>query len=82
LDRNAVQKEAEKKLKYKNVSVEIQHIWNMKCFIIPVIIGITRIVTKGLKMYLETIPGKHSVDSVQKNRCTRDVAHNKGSATM
>jgi hypothetical protein len=40
--------------------------WNMKCFVIPVIIGATGIVTRGLKMYLETIQGKHSIDSLQK----------------
>jgi hypothetical protein len=39
--------------------------WNMECFVIPVIIGATGIVTRGLKEYLETIPGKHSIDSVQ-----------------
>jgi len=33
-DRNAVQKEAEKKLKYKILGVEIQRIWNLKCTII------------------------------------------------
>jgi hypothetical protein len=37
----------------------------MKCFVISVIIGATGIVCKGLKMYLETIPG-HLLDSVQK----------------
>jgi hypothetical protein len=40
--------------------------WNMKCLVIPVITGAMRIVTKGLKRYLETIPGKHSIDSLQK----------------
>jgi hypothetical protein len=40
--------------------------WNMKCFVIPVISGATGIVTKGIKKYLETMLGKHSVDSVQK----------------
>jgi hypothetical protein len=38
----------------------------MKCFVIPIIIGATGILTKGLKKYLETIPGKHSIDSLQK----------------
>jgi hypothetical protein len=33
---------------------------------IPVIIGATGIVTKGLKQYLETIPVKHSTHSLQK----------------
>jgi hypothetical protein len=40
--------------------------WNMKCFVIPVITGATGIVTKGIKKYLERIPGKRSIDSLQK----------------
>jgi hypothetical protein len=48
-DRNVIQKESEKKLIYENLSIEIQRMWNMKCFVIPVIIGATGIVTKGLK---------------------------------
>jgi hypothetical protein len=55
----------EKELKYKNLSTEIQQIWNMKC-IIPVITGATGIVTEGLTEYLETIPDNNSVHSLQK----------------
>jgi ribosomal protein S19 len=47
------------KLKDKDVTTEIQRMWNRKCFIIPVIIGPNGIVTKGQKN-LETIPGKLS----------------------
>jgi hypothetical protein len=65
LDKNLIQKEAEKKLKYKNLSIEIQRMWNMKCFVIPVIIGATGIVDKRLQKYPETIPGQHSIDSLQ-----------------
>jgi hypothetical protein len=32
--------------------------WNMKCMIIPVLIGATGIITEGLKKNLEAIPGK------------------------
>jgi hypothetical protein len=49
-DRNVIRKEAEKKSKYENLSVEIQLMWNMKCFVIPVIIGAMGIVSKSLKM--------------------------------
>jgi len=58
-DRNVVQKEAEKKLKYKILCIEIQRMWNLKCPIVPVIIGATGIVTRSLKKNLETVPGKH-----------------------
>jgi hypothetical protein len=40
--------------------------WNMKCVIIPVITGATRIVTRSLNKNVEAIPGKHSIDSLQK----------------
>jgi hypothetical protein len=65
-DRNVIQK-TERKLKYKNLRREIQRMWNMKCPVIQVINnGATGIVTKGLKSYLETIPRKHSTESLQK----------------
>jgi hypothetical protein len=40
--------------------------WNLKCTIIPVTIGATGIVTRSLRINLETVPGKHSIDSLQK----------------
>jgi hypothetical protein len=80
--KNVIQKEAENKLKYKNLSIEIQCLWNMKCFVIPVIIGATRIVSKSLQKYQETIPGQHSIDSLQKNCHTKNITHRKESATI
>jgi hypothetical protein len=40
--------------------------WDMKYLIIPVIIRATGIVTKGLKKNVEAVPGKHSIDPLQK----------------
>jgi len=65
-DRTVVQKEAEKKLKYTSLCIEMQRMWNLKCTIIPVIIGTTGIVTRSLRKNLEAAPGKHSIDSLQK----------------
>jgi len=65
-ERNVVQKEAEKKLKYKSLCIKIQRMWNLKCTIVPVIIGATGIVTRSLKKNLEAVPGKHSIDLLQK----------------
>jgi len=65
-DRNVVQKEAEKKLKYKILCIEIKRTWNLKCTISPVIIGATGIVTRSLRKNLEAVPRKHSIDSLQK----------------
>ena len=39
---------------------------NNRCSIIPVIIGVTGIVTRSLRKNIEDIPEKHSIDSLQK----------------
>jgi len=63
-----VQKEAEEKLKYKSLCIEIQRT------IMPVTIGATEIVTRSLRKNLETVPGKHSIDSLQ-NTAVLGTAH-------
>jgi hypothetical protein len=52
----------------------------MKYFVISVIIGATGIVSKRFKN-LETVPGQHSINSLQRNRSTRNLTHRKESAT-
>ena len=39
---------------------------DLKCTIVPVIIGATGIVTGSLKKNLEAVPGKHSTELLQK----------------
>ena len=73
-DRNVMQKEAEKQLKYNSLCIGIQQMWNMNCMIIPVITGATGVVTKGLRKYLEVISGKHSTDLLQ-NTATLGTSH-------
>jgi len=52
--------------KYKSLCIEIQRMWNLKCTIIPVIIGATGIVTRSFRKNLEAVPRKHTIDSLQK----------------
>ena len=45
-DRNVIKKEAEKILKYKDLTIEIQRMWNVKTKVIAVIIGATGTISK------------------------------------
>jgi hypothetical protein len=45
-DSYMIKKEAEKILKYKDLTIEIQRIWNVKTRVIPVIIGETGTISK------------------------------------
>ena len=40
--------------------------WNLKCTIIPIIIGATGIVMRSLRKNWEAVPGKYLIDSLQK----------------
>jgi hypothetical protein len=65
-DRNVIKKEAEKIPKYKDLTVEIQRMWNVKTNVIPVIIGATGTISKSFRKYLSNVPGKHEVKELQK----------------
>jgi hypothetical protein len=77
-----VQKGAGKELEYKSLCIEIQRMWNLKWTIIPVIIGATGIVTRSLRKNLEAIPGKQSIDSLQKTSYTWNITHNTESTAV
>ena len=65
-DRNVIKKEAEKILKYKDLTIEIQRMWNVKTKVMPVIIEATGTISKTFRKYVSNIPGKHEVKEVQK----------------
>ena len=62
-----IKKQAEKILKYKDLTIEIQRVWNVKTKVMmPVIVGATGTITKSLRKYVSNIPGKHEVKELQK----------------
>jgi hypothetical protein len=50
-NRNVIKKEAEKTLKYKDLTIEIQRTWNVKTKVIPVITGATGTISKSFRKY-------------------------------
>jgi len=65
-DRNVIKKEAEKILNYKDLTIEIQRMRNIKTKVIPVIIGATGTNSKSFRKYVSNITGKHEVKEIQK----------------
>jgi len=64
-NRNLTKKEAEKILNYKDLTIEIQRMWNVKTKVTPVIMGATRAVLKSLRQHLSNIPGRHEIKELQ-----------------
>jgi len=73
-DRNVNRNEAEKILKYINLTIEIQRMWNVNTNVIPVIIRGTGTISKSFRKYLSNITGKHEVKELQKTAIL-DTAH-------
>jgi len=65
-DRNVIKKESEKILKYKDFTIEIQRMWNVKTKVIPVIIGANGTISNSFRKSLSNIPGNHAVKELRK----------------
>jgi hypothetical protein len=65
-DRIVIKKEAEKILKYKDLTIEIQRMWNVKARVIPVVTGATGTVSKSFRKYVSNIPGNRDVKELKK----------------
>jgi hypothetical protein len=61
-----VKKEAEKILKYKDLIIEIQRMWNVKTKVTPVIIRATGTISESFSKYLISIAGKRDIKELQK----------------
>ena len=56
-DRNVFRKEAGMTVKYRDLTVEIQSMWNANTKVIPVIKGETGTISKSFRKYLSNILG-------------------------
>jgi membrane-bound lytic murein transglycosylase B len=65
-DRDVIKKETEKILKYKDVTIKTERMWNVKARVIPVIIGATETISKSFRKYASDIPGNHDVKEPHK----------------
>jgi hypothetical protein len=65
-DGNVIKNEAEKILKYKDITIEIQRMWIVKARVITVIMGANGTISKSFRKYVSNIPGNHNVKELQK----------------
>jgi len=68
-ERNVIEKEAEKILKYKYRTIEMQCMWNFK----KKVIGVIRTSSEPCRKYLSDIPAKHKIKELQKK--TSHIGH-------
>jgi hypothetical protein len=64
-DRNVIKKEAEGILRYKDLIIKMQHMWNVKTQVMPVLTGATGTIPKSFRKCLSSVPGKHDIKELQ-----------------
>ena len=67
-DRNVFKKETEKIIKYKDLIIEIQLMWNVKAKVLPVISGATGAISDSLRPYLSNISFRKKLSNSKKKK--------------
>ena len=65
-DRNILTKEREKLSKYSDLKMECRKMWNMDIEIVPIVIGATGVVHRGLLRYIDKLSGDIRFEMLQK----------------
>jgi hypothetical protein len=55
-----INKEAEKIPEYKDLTTEVQRMWDIKTKAIQLVTGATGTISKSLRKYLSNVPGKYN----------------------
>jgi hypothetical protein len=58
-----IKKEAKAILKNRDLTLQIQYMWNVTTKVIPVITGANGTISKSFRKYPSNIPGKHDIIS-------------------
>jgi hypothetical protein len=64
-DRNVIKKETEKLLKYKDLTIEMQLMWNITTKVIPLIVGKSGTIPNSFRKYPSVVIGKHKIKELQ-----------------
>ena len=65
-DKNISLKELQKLSKYKDLETEVTKMWKLKTKTIPVVISALGMIKKGTQNFMDQIPGKPSLQEMQK----------------
>jgi hypothetical protein len=60
-DRDVIREQAEKILQYKDLTIKIQRVCNIKTKVMTVMIGATGTSSKSFRKYVSSIEGKHEI---------------------
>jgi hypothetical protein len=55
-----------KLLSYEDLTIEIEHMGNVKTKVIPLRPGENGTISKSFRKYLSNVPGKHTIEGLQK----------------
>ena len=65
-DRNVIKRESETILKYDNITLETQRMWNVKTKVIPLTTVVKGTISESFRKYMCNLPGKHEIKVLQK----------------
>ena len=73
-DVNVLKKKTEKRLKYKDLQIEISRMWNVKTKVVAVVVGALGTMSDNFNIEIESIPGKPSAEDIH-NIAMNGTAH-------
>jgi hypothetical protein len=75
-------KEAQKVLRYKDLTIEIQRMWNIQAKAKPLKVQTTRTISKSLGKYLSNIPEKQEIKELAKKNHIGHCTHTSESTNV